>query len=75
MRMPPLVECTEIEAPTIVLVGENDEPFRGSSEYMAAKIPNATGPVVVAGASHWANYDDASTWNTAVEEFLQGLPD
>lgn len=75
MRMPPLVECGEITAPTIILVGENDEPFRGSSEYMVAKIANATGPVVVAGASHWANYDDPASWNAAVEEFLAGLPE
>ena len=75
MRMPPLVDCTEIQAPTIILVGENDEAFQGSSGYMAAKTPNATGPVVVPGASHWANYDDPATWNAAVEAFLSGLPD
>ena len=75
MRMPPLVDCTEIQAPTIILVGENDAAFQGSSGYMAAKIPNATGPVVVPGASHWANYDDPATWNAAVEQFLAGLPD
>ena len=74
MRMPPLVECSEIAVPTIVLVGERDEPFRGASEYMAAKIPNATGPVIVAGASHWANYDDPASWNAAVEAFLAALP-
>ena len=75
MRMPPLVDCTEIAVRAIVLVGEQDEPFRGSSEYMAVKIPEASGPIVVAGASHWANYDDPATWNAAVAEFLDGLPD
>lgn len=75
MRMPPLVECTEIKARAIVLVGEQDEAFRGSSEYMVAKIPDVSGPIVVPGASHWANYDDPATWNAAVAEFLDGLPD
>ena len=75
MRMPPLVECSEIAVPTIVLVGEHDEPFRGASEYLAAKIPNATEPVVVTGASHWANYDDPATWNAAVEAFLAEVPE
>jgi pimeloyl-ACP methyl ester carboxylesterase len=75
MRMPPLIECSEIEVSAIVLVGEADQPFRGASEYLAAKIPNVTGPVVVPGASHWASYDDPATWNAAVEEFLAKLPE
>lgn len=73
MRMPPLVDCTEIGVPTIVLVGEKDKAFRNSSEYMAAKIPASTGPVVLATASHWANYDMPAEWNAAVDEFLGGL--
>ena len=74
MRMPPLVECSEIAVATLVLVGEKDAPFRNSSEYMAAKIPHARGPIVVAGASHWCNYDDPATWNTSASEFLAALP-
>ncbi len=75
MRMPPLTELAEVGAPTIVLVGDGDTPFHNSSEYMAAKIPNATGPVVVAEASHWCNYDQPAIWNAAVEGFLASLGD
>lgn len=73
MRMPPLPELSEIAAPAIVLVGDRDTPFQNSSEYMAAKIPTATGPVVVEDATHWCNFDQPAVWNKAVEEFLAGL--
>ena len=62
-----------IPVPAIVLVGEDDTPFRNSSEYMVAKIPAAVGPVVLPHASHWANYDQPELWNTAVREFLASL--
>lgn len=75
MRMPPLIELAEVAAPTIVLVGDQDAPFQNSSEYMAAKIPNSTGPVVVADATHWCNYDQPAVWNAAVGDFLDALPD
>ena len=74
MRMPPMVECGEVKALAIVLVGEEDTPFRGPSEYMVAKLPDARGPVVVPGASHWSNFDGPDAWNAAVGEFLAGLP-
>jgi pimeloyl-ACP methyl ester carboxylesterase len=74
MRMPPLVDPAQIAAPLIVLVGENDTAFRNASEYMVAKAPQATGPIVLDGASHWANFDQPAAWNGAVDEFLAGLP-
>ncbi len=73
MRMPPLVECTQITVPTLVLVGENDVSFRNSSEYMAAKIPKSEAPVVIPEASHWCNFDNPEAWNTAVMQFLTNL--
>ena len=75
MRMPPLAELSEITVPAIVLVGDKDTPFQNSSEYMVAKIPNATGPVVVPDATHWCNFDQPAIWNEAVGEFLAGLPE
>jgi pimeloyl-ACP methyl ester carboxylesterase len=74
MRMPPLAELSEIAVPAIVLVGDQDTPFQNSSEYMVAKIPNASGPVVVPDASHWCNFDQPAIWNEAVGEFLASLP-
>ena len=74
MRMPPLVEPGEIACPALVLVGEQDAPFRNAAEYMVAKLPNASGPVVLDGATHWANFDRPTEWNAAVVAFLDALP-
>jgi pimeloyl-ACP methyl ester carboxylesterase len=73
MRMPPLVDPTQIAVPLIVLVGEHDQPFLNSSDYVAAKAPKATGPIVIDRASHWANFDDPAAWNAAVDRFLAAL--
>ena len=73
--MPPLIELGEVTVPAIVLVGDGDTPFLNSSEYMVAKMPDAAGPVVIADASHWCNYDQPEAWNSAVEDFLAALPD
>lgn len=58
-----------IRVPTLVLVGENDEPFIAATNYMARKIPAAT-KVVVEGAGHAANIDRRRAFNSAVLEFL-----
>ena len=73
MRMPPLVECTEIDVPTLVLVGERDTAFRNAADYMATRIPNGQGPVVIPEASHWCNFDDPKAWNAAVLQFINNL--
>lgn len=73
MRMPPLVDPSEMNVPLIVLVGENDKAFLNSSSYMVAKAPMATGPVVIKGATHWANFDDPDSWNIAVDSFLKDI--
>jgi len=61
-----------ISVPTLVLVGENDEPFLGATEYMAAKIPGAK-KVMVAGAGHAANLHQPAAFQAVVREFLGGL--
>jgi pimeloyl-ACP methyl ester carboxylesterase len=58
-----------IKVPTLVLVGERDEPFLGATAYMAAKIPGAK-QVVLAGAGHASNIDRPVAFNAAVLEFL-----
>ncbi|WP_322796895.1 alpha/beta fold hydrolase [Tepidiforma sp.] len=62
-----------IAVPTLVLVGEKDEPFLGATDYMAAKIPGAR-KVVIPGAGHAANIDQPEAFNRAVREFLASLP-
>ena len=59
----------EIRVPTLVLVGAEDEPFIGATNYMAHKIPGAT-KVIIEGAGHASNIDRRRAFNDAVVEFL-----
>jgi pimeloyl-ACP methyl ester carboxylesterase len=69
-----VIESLEtIRVPTLVLVGENDQPFLGATDYMAAKIPGAQ-KVLIPGAGHAANIDQPAAFNAAVEAFLASLP-
>lgn len=68
-----VIESLEgVRVPTLVLVGEKDEPFLGATDYMAARIPGAQ-KVVIPGAGHAANIDNPAAFNAAVEAFLAGL--
>jgi pimeloyl-ACP methyl ester carboxylesterase len=58
-----------VAVPTLVVVGELDEPFRNAADYMAARIPGAR-YVVIPGAGHAANLDQPEAFNTAVGAFL-----
>ena len=59
----------DITVPTLVIVGENDEPFLGASEYMAEKIPNAD-MATIPEAGHVANIDNPAAFNDALAGFL-----
>ena len=61
-----------VAAPALVLVGADDTPFLGATEYMAAKIPQST-HVVIPDAGHAANLDQPAAFNRAVDAFLGGL--
>ncbi len=63
---------TSIDKPTLVLVGENDEPFLAGADYMANKIPGSR-KVIVPNAGHAANIDNPTDFNNAVSEFLKSL--
>jgi pimeloyl-ACP methyl ester carboxylesterase len=58
-----------IKVPALVLVGENDQQFRPSADYMAAKIPGAE-KVILEQAGHAANIDRPAEFNAAVRAFL-----
>jgi pimeloyl-ACP methyl ester carboxylesterase len=62
----------DIKVPTLVLLGENDTPYIAGSDYMVAKIPNAT-KVVIPEAGHSSNIDQPAAFNRATLEFLSGL--
>ena len=62
-----------IDVPTLVLVGERDEPFLVATDVMAAKIPHAV-KIVIPDAGHASNINQPAAFNRAVEEFLGTLP-
>ena len=62
----------DIRVPTLVIVGGEDEPFRGPSDYMAAKIPGAR-LEVIPGAGHAANLDQPEAFNRVLLAFLDSL--
>ena len=59
-----------IRVPSLVLVGELDEPFINATNYMSVKIEGAL-KVVIEGAGHASNIDRRRAFNTAVLEFLE----
>lgn len=61
-----------ISVPTLLLVGANDEPFLGATDYMMNKIPKAQ-KVVIPDAGHAANIDQPEAFNEAVSAFLTSL--
>jgi pimeloyl-ACP methyl ester carboxylesterase len=61
-----------IRVPTLVIVGDQDQPFVAPSEYMAKKIPGAR-LAVIPGAGHSSNLDQPEPFNRVVREFLTGL--
>jgi pimeloyl-ACP methyl ester carboxylesterase len=61
-----------ISVPTLVLVGEDDKPFLGAADVMAAKIPGSA-KAVIPGAGHAANIDQPDAFDQAVLDFLAGI--
>jgi len=62
-----------IRVPTLIVVGDRDQPFLAPCEYMAKKIPGAR-LEVVAGAGHSANLDQPEASNRVLRDFLDSLP-
>jgi len=67
-------DLPRIQAPTLVLVGEQDEAFRRAADVMAARLPHAT-QVVIPGAGHVVTIEEPEAVNRALVEFLRGLPE
>jgi 3-oxoadipate enol-lactonase len=65
----------EIEAPTLLIHGENDTAIPvDRCHQLAQALPDATGPVVVEGAAHAPNLSHPQPVNAALRDFLRGLP-
>ena len=63
----------DIKVPSLIVVGADDTPFLGASDYMAAKIPGAQ-KVVIPAAGHAVNIDQPRAFIDAVIPFLENLP-
>jgi pimeloyl-ACP methyl ester carboxylesterase len=63
----------DIDIPTLIVVGEHDEPYHGASQYMQSKIPGSR-LETIPNAGHSANMDNAEAFNKIVLEFLDSLP-
>jgi pimeloyl-ACP methyl ester carboxylesterase len=64
-----ILSLPEIKVPTLVVVGDRDEPFVKPCQYMAAKIPGAE-LAVVPGAGHASNLDQPDRFNEVLLSFL-----
>jgi pimeloyl-ACP methyl ester carboxylesterase len=62
-----------VRVPTLIIVGDQDQPFLAPCEYMAKKIPGAR-LEVIAGAGHASNLDQPDVFNQVLRDFLRGLP-
>jgi len=67
-----LAELPSIAVPTLVLVGEEDAPFRKSSQRMADAIPGAE-LVVLPDGGHSPQFECTELWWKALTDFLDRL--
>ncbi len=72
MAHPSFTDATEIDVPTLAIVGENDKQYLASADYFEAKLPNGT-KAVIKDAGHPAALEQPEAVNKAVREFLDGL--
>ena len=61
-----------IRVPTLIIVGDRDQPFLAPCEYMAKKIPGAR-LEVIPGAGHSSNLDQPEIFNRVLRTFLESL--
>ena len=61
-----------IRVPTLVVVGDQDQPFLAPCEYMAKKIPGAR-LEVIKDAGHSSNLDQPEAFNRVLLDFLGSL--
>lgn len=64
-----LEDLRGIKVPTLVIVGEEDRPFRNASARMAEAIPGAE-LAVLPGGAHSPQFESAEAWWAAITGFL-----
>lgn len=65
-------DLDRIDVPTLIVVGEEDDPYMRAAEVMAGKIPGAC-RVDLEGAGHICNIEKASDFNAVLIRFLSQL--
>jgi pimeloyl-ACP methyl ester carboxylesterase len=68
-----LPELATITCPTLVIVGELDQPFLAPSRAMAETIPDAR-LAVIPDAGHSPQFENPEAWISALKEFLARVP-
>ena len=63
-----------LQAPTLVIVGDEDAPATDASRFLAATIPGAR-LRVLAGTGHTLNLEEPTAFNDAVLQFLREVED
>jgi pimeloyl-ACP methyl ester carboxylesterase len=63
-----------LTCPTLVIVGDQDEPFLGPSHAIAAAMPDAR-LVVIPDAGHSPQFENPTAWYAALDGFLASLPE
>jgi pimeloyl-ACP methyl ester carboxylesterase len=58
--------------PVLVLVGEQDQPFIGPSERMAAAVGRGT-LAIIPDAGHCPQFENGDAWWSALQGFLSGI--
>ncbi|HEY3722371.1 MAG TPA: alpha/beta fold hydrolase [Acidimicrobiia bacterium] len=64
-----LARLADVRCPTLVIVGEQDEPFLAVSRRMAETIPDSE-LVVVPDAGHSPQFENPPAWRAAIVGFL-----
>lgn len=67
-------DLQRIAVPTLIVVGEEDDPYMRAAEVMAGKIPGAC-RVDVPGAGHICNLEKPDEFNAVLIRFLSQLED
>lgn len=65
-------QLRRLQVPTLLIVGEFDEPCLKVHRFMAETIPTAE-QFVIKGVGHMTNLEDPATFNAVVEQFLLRL--
>lgn len=68
-----LADLAGLDVPTLVIVGEQDQPFLAHADGLAATIPGAQ-RVTISEAGHSPQFENPDEWYGVLRNFLDGLP-